>query len=106
MDYIKCFEREGIKKEILDFLEYFYNNKHRTDIHRSLYLYGEHGIGKSEFIKDTLDKNTYNLICMGVCMVFFYIFLHWFVFFCIHYWKLQITHKRSSLSLFRNAKGW
>ena len=62
MDYIKCFEREGIKKEILDFLEYFYNNKHRTDIHRSLYLYGEHGIGKSEFIKDTLDKNTYNLI--------------------------------------------
>lgn len=62
MDYTKCFEREGIKKDILDFLEYFYNNKHRTDIHRSLYLYGEHGIGKSEFIKDTLDKDTYNLI--------------------------------------------
>lgn len=62
MDYIKCFERYEIKKDILDFLEYFYCNKYRTDIHRSLYIYGEHGIGKSEFIKDILDKNTYNLI--------------------------------------------
>lgn len=60
--YIECFHREHIRKECLDFLSHFEKNVDSNQIHRGLYLYGNHGVGKTEFVKDLLRENNYNMM--------------------------------------------
>ena len=62
IDLDNILEREEIKKEILNFLDYFYKNKVNIKIKKCIFLYGNPGIGKTYFIKKLLKENNYDII--------------------------------------------
>ena len=61
-EYQNIQNREVIENDIIDFLNKFEKNKYDLSIVRGIYLYGEHGTGKSEFIKNTLIRNGFDII--------------------------------------------
>ncbi len=48
-------ERNKLKDNILQFVEKFYNNTNDLSQYRGIYLYGDSGIGKTQFIKKILS---------------------------------------------------
>ena len=48
-------ERNKLKDNILQFVENFYNNTNDLSQYRGIYLYGDSGIGKTQFIKNILS---------------------------------------------------
>ena len=53
-------ERNQLKNNIIQFVENFYNHTEDLTQYRGLYLYGDSGIGKTQFIKSIL--NDYDVI--------------------------------------------
>lgn len=53
--------------EIKSKINYFENNKHDLSTTRGLYIYGEHGIGKTVLIKQLLDIMNYQIIEYDSC---------------------------------------
>ena len=49
-------DRDNIESQIVKFLKEYERNKYDLSITRGIYLYGEHGSGKSEFIKNILSR--------------------------------------------------
>lgn len=62
LNFNEILNRKDLEKKILDFLKNFNNNINNTKNKRALYLYGENGIGKSQFIKQLLSDNKYDII--------------------------------------------
>tara|TARA_E500000178_G_scaffold315009_1_gene333663 strand:- start:189 stop:1538 length:1350 start_codon:yes stop_codon:yes gene_type:complete len=62
LNFNEILNRKDLEKKILDFLKNFNNNINNTKNKRALYLYGENGIGKSQFIKQLLSDNNYDII--------------------------------------------
>lgn len=62
LNFNEILNRKDLEKEILDFLTNFNNNINTTKSKRALYLYGENGIGKTQFIKQILSNNNYDII--------------------------------------------
>lgn len=54
--------RENIECNIVDFLKHYEKNKYDLSITRGIYLYGEHGSGKSEFVKNVLGRAGFDSI--------------------------------------------
>lgn len=48
--------RNNLEKDILHFLHNYEKTKYDLSITRGIYIYGEHGCGKSEFIKNILHR--------------------------------------------------
>ena len=61
-EYQNIQNREVIENDIIDFLNKFEKNKYDLSIVRGIYLYGEHGTGKSEFVKNILTRNGFDII--------------------------------------------
>ena len=61
LNFNKILNREIIQEKVLEFLKNF-NNKITSKNKRALYLYGENGIGKTNFIKQLLINNNYDII--------------------------------------------
>ena len=62
LDLNHILNRNEIKSQIIDFLEYFQNNKKELITQRGIYLHGSSGIGKTRFIKELLLENNYDII--------------------------------------------
>lgn len=54
--------RDNIENQIVNFLNNYENKKYDLSITRGIYLYGEHGSGKSEFIKNILLRAGFDSI--------------------------------------------
>lgn len=59
LDFSPFLERTQLKKEINHFLNNFYENK---DTKRSLWVYGQSGVGKTTLVKQTLKELNYDMI--------------------------------------------
>lgn len=62
IDYDKLLDRKIYKEQIIDFLNNFDKNKTQLIEKRGLYLSGEPGIGKTQFICNLLRENGYDVI--------------------------------------------
>jgi hypothetical protein len=58
IDYYKYIDRNSIETKIKKYLDDFYNNK----ICKFLYIYGETGIGKTNFLNNLLNKLDFTII--------------------------------------------
>lgn len=65
--YNSILEREEIKKDIINKLNEFQNNKHIKNIKRGFYISGECGIGKTEFVKKILKELDYDIVHYSAC---------------------------------------
>ena len=48
--------RDNLERDILNFLHKYEINKYDLSITRGIYVYGDHGSGKSEFVKNILNR--------------------------------------------------
>ena len=62
IDYDELLDRKIYKEQIIDFLNNFDKNKTQLIEKRGLYLSGEPGIGKTQFICNLLRENGYDVI--------------------------------------------
>jgi hypothetical protein len=62
LNFNEILNRKDLEYQILDFLKKFNDNINNTKSKRALYLYGENGIGKTQFIKQLLSSNNYDII--------------------------------------------
>tara|TARA_A100001035_G_scaffold62022_1_gene46831 strand:- start:494 stop:1738 length:1245 start_codon:yes stop_codon:yes gene_type:complete len=62
INFNKILNRENIENYICDILKDFEINKKNLQQKRGIYLYGDHGIGKTIFIKNILKKMNYDII--------------------------------------------
>ena len=58
----KILGRDSLEKQLIDYLNYFEENKHDLLTKRGIYIYGNPGVGKSEFVKNILKKHNYDII--------------------------------------------
>lgn len=58
----KILGRESLEKQIIDYLNYFEENKHDLLTRRGLYIYGNPGVGKTQFVKTILKTLDYDII--------------------------------------------
>jgi len=58
----KILGRESLEKQIIDYLNYFEENKHDLLTRRGLYIYGNPGVGKTQIVKTILKKLDYDII--------------------------------------------
>ena len=58
----KILGRESLEKQIIDYLNYFEENKHDLLTRRGLYIYGNPGVGKTQFVKSILKTLDYDII--------------------------------------------
>mgnify|MGYP001257473827 FL=1 len=58
----KILERETIENQILDFLDNFQENCKKKNFSKCLYIHGEHGIGKTNFVLNLLKNNNYDVL--------------------------------------------
>ena len=56
-------DRENKEKEIIDYLDYFENNKENILTKRGIYVYGAPGSGKTFFVNSILKKLNYDIVC-------------------------------------------
>jgi hypothetical protein len=54
--------RENLEEELIDYLNYFEENKHDLLTKRGIYIYGNPGVGKTQFVKTILTKHNYDII--------------------------------------------
>lgn len=62
LNFNKILNREILQEKILEFLKNFNNNSNNNKNKKALYLYGENGIGKTQFVKQLLSNNNYDII--------------------------------------------
>ena len=62
IDYNNYINRESIINNIKNELQYFENNKKNLLIKRSLFIYGNHGIGKTRLVYKILKQLNYDII--------------------------------------------
>jgi Cdc6-like AAA superfamily ATPase len=62
IDITKILNRSHIESEIISILKNFEENKKTITIKRAIYLYGNHGTGKSYLVKSILKKLNYDII--------------------------------------------
>tara|TARA_Y100000591_G_C21823879_1_gene695327 strand:+ start:615 stop:1964 length:1350 start_codon:yes stop_codon:yes gene_type:complete len=62
LNFNEILNRKELQEKILDFLTNFNNNINTIKSKKALYLYGENGIGKTQFIKQILSNNNYDII--------------------------------------------
>ena len=62
LDFNVILNREHIVKQIKDILNHFEENKQHNDIKRGIYIYGNPGVGKTTFVKKTLESMNYDII--------------------------------------------
>ena len=62
IDITKILNRSHIESEIISILKNFEENKKKITIKRAIYLYGNHGTGKSYLVKSILKKLNYDII--------------------------------------------
>ena len=62
LNFNKLLKREKIAADINDFLVNFEKNKKNLSIERGIYIYGEPGIGKTDFIYNILHESGYDII--------------------------------------------
>ena len=62
IDYDTILDRKIYKDEIIQFLENFEKNKNQLNEKRGIYLSGDPGIGKTQFICNLLKDNGYDVI--------------------------------------------
>ena len=62
IDYDTILNRKIYKDEIIGFLENFEKNKNLLNEKRGIYLSGEPGIGKTQFVCNLLKDNGYDII--------------------------------------------
>ena len=58
----KILGRESQEQQLIDYLDYFEKNKHDLLTKRGIYIYGNPGVGKTDFVKNILDKYNYDTI--------------------------------------------
>ena len=56
---VEIIERKKEEKKIIDFLDNFYKNQNES---RGMYVYGDAGCGKTEFVLQLIDKLNYDII--------------------------------------------
>ena len=62
IDYDTILDRKIYKDQILEFLKNFEKNKNLLNEKRGIYLSGEPGIGKTQFLCNLLKENGYDII--------------------------------------------
>ena len=62
INYNEVLERESIAKEIANALETFYAKKNDFMIKRGIYIYGNPGVGKTEFVVQLLKTLNYDMV--------------------------------------------
>lgn len=62
IDLNKILGRESLETQLIDYLNYFEENKHDLLTKRGIYIYGNPGVGKTQFVKSILKKNNYDII--------------------------------------------
>ena len=62
LDLNKLLERESFVKVIQNILQDFEKNKNNVDYKKGIYIYGESGVGKTQFILRLLKKLDYDVI--------------------------------------------
>ena len=67
--YNSILNREDIKEDIISKLNFFENNKIMKTIKRGFYISGYNGIGKTEFIKNILKEQNYDILHFCACDV-------------------------------------
>ena len=60
--YNTILDRDHIKKDIIDKLTFFEENKSVKSIKRGFYISGDCGIGKTEFVKKVLTEMNYDIL--------------------------------------------
>ena len=65
--YIHLRQWESLCDEIKSKINYFEEHKHNLSTSRGLYIYGEHGIGKTELVKYLLYSMNYQIIEYDSC---------------------------------------
>lgn len=68
-DYNAILNREHIKNDIIEKLDFFENNKSLKTIKRGFYISGTNGIGKTEFVKNILRQLNYDVLHYSACDV-------------------------------------
>jgi hypothetical protein len=63
----KILNRDGLKKQVVDFLQYFDENKNNILTKRCIYLHGPTGSGKTKFIMNILKELSYDVINYDAC---------------------------------------
>jgi hypothetical protein len=58
----KLLGRESLETQLIKYLNYFEENKHDLLTKRGIYIYGNPGVGKTEFVKNILKKQNYDII--------------------------------------------
>ena len=62
INYNKLLNRKHIENDIIEKLKYFEDNKKDLSVKRGIYIYGNSGVGKTNFIKNILIKLDYDVI--------------------------------------------
>ena len=55
-------DRQEQEKKLINYLNYFQENKHDLLTKRGIYIYGNTGVGKTSFVYDILKKQDYDII--------------------------------------------
>ena len=67
--YNSILNREHIKSDIIEKIDFFEKNKHLKSIKRGFYITGDNGIGKTKFITDILKELNYDILHYSACDV-------------------------------------
>lgn len=67
MKYTELKQWDTLRNEIKLKINYFEQNKHNLSTSRGLYIYGEHGIGKTVLVKQLLQSMNYQVIEYDSC---------------------------------------
>ena len=58
----KILGREILETQLVEYLNYFEENKNDLLTKRGIYIYGNPGVGKTQFVTSILKKNNYDII--------------------------------------------
>ena len=69
LNYNEVLGRDAIASEITDALDAFQKKKNDLTIKRGIYLYGNPGVGKTEFIVQLLKTLNYDMVLNCNCQI-------------------------------------
>ena len=55
-------DRKKEEAQLIEYLNYFEENKHDLTTKRGIYIFGNPGVGKTRFVYDILNKLNYDII--------------------------------------------
>ena len=62
LDLNEILNRKQEEKQLIEYLNYFEENKHDLTTKRGIYIFGNPGVGKTRFVYDILKKLNYDII--------------------------------------------